>query len=78
MFDILNSGGLLMLPILFCSVIAIAIVIERAWTLSTARVMPKYALAQVWTWIKSGQLDSSRLREVRRASPLGRLLVVGF
>ena len=53
-FDILNSGGLLMLPILLCSVIAIAIVIERAWTLSTARVMPKYALAQVWTWIKNG------------------------
>ena len=78
MFDILNSGGLLMLPILLCSVIAIAIVIERAWTLSTARVMPKYALAQVWTWINNGQLDSSRLREVRRASPLGRLLVVGL
>ena len=40
--------------------------------------MPKYALAQVWTWIKNGQLDSSRLRDVRRASPLGRLLVVGL
>ncbi|MDF1766118.1 MAG: MotA/TolQ/ExbB proton channel family protein [Gammaproteobacteria bacterium] len=78
MFDVVNSGGILMLPILFCSVLAIAVIIERAWSLSTARVMPKYALAQVWTWLKNDQLDAQRLREVRRSSPLGRLLAVGL
>ncbi len=78
MFEIVNSGGILMLPILFCSVIAIAIIIERSWTLARSKVIPKYALAQVWTWLKNEQLDSSRLREIKRSSPLGQLLAVGL
>ena len=77
-FELINSGGVLMLPILLCSVVAIAIIIERSWSLSTSRVIPKYALAQVWTWLKNEQLDSGKLREVRQSSPLGRLLAVGL
>ena len=36
-----------MLPIILCSIVAIAIVIERFWTLSSTRITPKYVLAQV-------------------------------
>lgn len=78
MFELLRSGGILMLPILLCSVVAIAIIIERFWTLSAARVNPKYTLAQVWTWLKNDELDAARMRELRRSSALGRLLSVGL
>jgi biopolymer transport protein ExbB len=67
-----------MVPIILCSVLAIAIVIERFWTLSAARITPKYVLAQVWTWIKNNQLDSARLRELRVSSPLGQILATGL
>ena len=58
MVEIVRAGGWLMQPILLCSILAIAIVIERFWTLSAARISPKYVLAQVWTWLKNKQLDS--------------------
>jgi biopolymer transport protein ExbB len=76
--EILRAGGLLMLPIILCSIIAIAIVIERFWTLSSSRITPKYVLAQVWTWLKNNQLDSAKLRELRLSSPLGQVLAAGL
>ena len=67
-----------MLPILLCSIVAIAIVIERFWTLSATRISPKYVVAQVWTWLKNNQLDSTKLRELRLSSPLGQILAAGL
>jgi len=76
--EIIRSGGWLMLPIILSSVLAIAIIIERFWTLSSARITPKHVLAQVWTWIKNNQLDSGKLRELRVSSPLGQILAAGL
>jgi biopolymer transport protein ExbB len=76
--EIVKAGGWLMLPIILSSIIAIAIVIERFWTLSAARIAPRYTLGQVWTWIKNNELDSAHLRELRLASPLGQILAAGL
>ena len=78
MVEIIRAGGLLMLPIILCSIVAIAIVIERFWSLSATRITPKHTLAQVWTWLKNNQLDSSKLRELRLSSPLGEVLAAGL
>lgn len=78
MVEIVSSGGWLMLPIILCSIVAIAIIIERFWTLNTARITPKYVLAQVWTWLKNNELDSGKLRELRLSSPLGQILAAGL
>ena len=78
MVEIIRAGGLLMLPIILCSIVAIAIVIERFWSLSATRITPKHTLAQVWTWLKNSQLDSSKLRELRLSSPLGEILAAGL
>jgi biopolymer transport protein ExbB len=76
--ELVRAGGWLMLPIILCSILAIAITIERFWTLNSAKITPRYVLAQVWTWIKNNQLDSSKLRELRLSSPLGQLLAAGL
>ena len=60
------------------AIVAIAIVIERFWTLSATRISPKYVVAQVWTWLKNNQLDSTKLRELRLSSPLGQILAAGL
>jgi biopolymer transport protein ExbB len=76
--EIVRAGGWFMLPIILCSIVAIAIVIERFWTLNSNRITPKYVLAQVWTWLKNNQLDSAKLRELRLSSPLGQILAAGL
>ena len=78
MFEIIKSGGWLMLPIIACSVVALAIVIERLWSLKRSRVIPRQLVAQIWQWAQQGQLNDERLRELREGSPLGRVLAAGL
>jgi biopolymer transport protein ExbB len=77
-FEIIKSGGWLMLPIIACSVVALAIVIERLWSLKRSRVIPRQLVAQIWQWAQQGQLNDERLRELREGSPLGRVLAAGL
>ncbi len=78
MFDIITAGGWLMVPIIFCSILVIAIGGERYWTLNPKKIAPRHLLAQVWSWIKNNQLDASKLRELKQSSPLGRILAAGL
>ncbi|MDT8429498.1 MAG: MotA/TolQ/ExbB proton channel family protein [Pseudomonadales bacterium] len=78
MVEIVKAGGWLMLPIILCSIVAIAIVIERFWTLNPNRIAPRHIVGQVWGWIRNNELDSNRLRELRLSSPLGQILASGL
>lgn len=78
MLEIVQSGGVLMVPILLCSVIAAAIAVERLWTLQRSRITPKNLLAQVWSTLKNNEMDSQRLRDLRASSPMGQVLAAGI
>ncbi len=78
MWELISAGGWLMLPILLSSVIAVAIIIERLWTLRTSRIAPPNLLGQVWRWVKDGQLDAVKLKTLRADSPLGEILAAGL
>ena len=78
MFELVQAGGWLMIPILLCSVVAAGISVERFWTLRPEQVAPRDLLTQVWTWIRNNEMDSSRLREVKSGSPLGQILAAGI
>ena len=78
MFEMIQAGGWLMVPIILCSVIALAIVGERFWSLQPERIAPKNLVAQVWQWYKSDNLDEQHIRALRSSSPLGRVLAAGL
>ena len=78
MLELIKAGGLLMWPILICSVISLAIIIERFWSLQQHRIVPKHLVAQVWQWAKVGHLDNNRIQNLRTGSPLGRVLAAGL
>ena len=78
MLEIVIAGGWLMIPIIICSIAVIAISVERFWTLSPEKIAPRNQLGQVWNQIQSNQMDADRLKELRRSSPLGRILAVGL
>jgi len=78
LFELVQAGGWLMIPILLCSVVAAGISVERLWTLRAEQVAPRDLLTQVWSWIRNNEMDSSRLREVKSGSPLGQILVAGI
>ena len=67
-----------MLPIILCSVAAMAIIVERVWSLRRQRICPRHLVEQIWQWAKSGHLDVARVSTLRAGSPLGQVLAAGL
>ena len=78
MLEIVQAGGWLMLPIIACSMVAAAIILERLWTLQQKRVLPKDLTVQAWQWVKADRLDSERVQMLHQSSPLGQVLAAGL
>jgi len=76
--ELIKAGGWVMWPIMLASIIAMAIVVERFWTLQSKRIAPDNLVAQVWQWLRGGHLDEARLQALRAGSPLGRILAAGL
>ena len=74
----IEAGGWLMIPILLCSVVAVAIIVERFWSLQSKKIAPLNLVAQVWQWYKANSLDESRIDALSSNSPLGRILAAGL
>ncbi|SVC58565.1 uncharacterized protein METZ01_LOCUS311419, partial [marine metagenome] len=77
MFELISSGGWLMVPIILCSVIAVAIIIERLWTLKKDSVAPVDLVKDIEHLLEQHQLTDDRLEELEHSSYLGRILVAG-
>jgi biopolymer transport protein ExbB len=78
MFEIVQSGGWLMVPIVLCSVIAAAIILERLWTLQPRRVVPSELTDKVWIWVAKRQVQDKHIAALQANSPLGRILAAGL
>ena len=78
MFELVKAGGWLMWPIIACSVIAMAIVVERLWIYRRRRVLPTNLVAQIWQLHQKNQLTAAHIQTVRKSSPLGRILAAGL
>ena len=78
MLEILLAGGWMMLPIMLCSIVALAIVIERFWTLRASNVVPKGVGVQVEAWAAADELDVEHLNKLRSESALGKVLAAAL
>jgi len=76
--ELVLAGGWLMIVILLCSVVALAICIERLYALNPRRIAPPQLSVSVWEKLRSGRLGSEQLRKLRESSPLGRILAAGL
>jgi len=77
-YELIVAGGWLMIFILLCSVAAVAIAVERFWSLQTKKIAPPNLVAQVWSWYKSKNLDDNHIEALANNSPLGRVLAAGL
>ena len=78
MLEIILSGGWLMIPIVGCSAIAMAIILERFWTLRSKAVIPPDLGEQVRAWALSRKLDEVHVQALAENSPLGRILAAAL
>lgn len=78
MYEIVKSGGIMMVPIILASIIAAAIILERLWTLQRQRVLPKELTDKVWKLVEGRQLQDKHIAALQQNSPLGKVLAAGL
>ena len=78
MFELVQAGGWLMLPIILSSIVAVAIVAERFWTLRRKRILPQGLVSAVIKLHRQNKMTQAQITEIRESSPLGRVLSSGL
>lgn len=78
MWELVKAGGWPMLPLLLLGVVALAIILERFWTLRRNEVLPPGLGQEVRNWAVRGKLDPGHVESLRRSSPLGALLAAAL
>ena len=78
MFELIKSGGPVMIPIIILAIIAMAIVVERFWSLRRKEVFPAGLGVEVREWARGRELDTKHIDVLRRNSPLGEVLAAAL
>lgn len=78
MWELVAAGGWVMLPILLCSALALAIVLERLWALRDSVVTPQRLSRRIPDLVAAPYLEDRILNALRADSPLGHILAAGL
>ena len=78
MFSIIQAAGWPIWFLLVASVIAVALIIERAAALRQSKVVPDGLLQTVATELKRGTMGEEAFRRLEVHSPLGRVFAAGL
>jgi biopolymer transport protein ExbB len=78
LFAIIQAAGWPIWPLLLASVIAVALIIERAITLRSSRIIPPSLLEQVLAVYQRQGVSEEILGKLAKDSPLGEVLAAGL
>ena len=67
-----------MWPIVVCSVLALAIIVERCWSLRRSVVAPRDLMSEIQGMTLGDRLTNEQIDSVRETSALGQILAAGL
>jgi motA/tolQ/exbB proton channel len=77
-FSIILAAGWPIWPLLFASIVAVALIIERLIALRRSKIMPDGLLQQAVGEYRQGKINKEKLDALENDSPLGRILAAGL
>ncbi|UCD70732.1 MAG: MotA/TolQ/ExbB proton channel family protein [Syntrophobacterales bacterium] len=78
MYDLVVKGGVLMIPIALCSIIALAIFLERLWSLRRSRVIPRDFLIEIEDLIRREKIPEAITRCRKDNSSMANIILAGI
>ncbi|HET7061459.1 MAG TPA: MotA/TolQ/ExbB proton channel family protein [Nitrosospira sp.] len=78
MFALIQAAGWPIWPIIFASIVALAIIVERLWALRLSAVTPRDLLPKVLQEYRKNGVSEDMLAGLRKHSPLGQILAAGL
>lgn len=78
LLSLFSDGGAMMYPLVLCSLIALGVMIAKAWTLWVAHSSTQAVLAEVDEAARQGRLDEALELAAARPGPAAAILVAGL
>lgn len=78
MFALIQAAGWPIWPIIFASIVALAIIVERLWALRLSAITPRDLLPKVLQEYRKNGVSEDFLVRLRKHSPLGQILAAGL
>ena len=78
LLSLFYDGGFMMYPLVLCSLIALGVIIAKAWTLHIAHASTQDVLAEVEEAAAAGRLDEAVQLAAARPGPTAAILVAGL
>ncbi len=78
MLAFIQSGGIFMWPLLACSILTLAIILERFWTLRKSRVAPAGLLSDVMTRLRDDRMSLEYIRGMQANTGLASVFAAGL
>jgi len=77
-WEIIQAAGWPIWPLILTSIIGVAIILERFWSLRKSQIIPDGLIVEIKTMIKQNNLDDNKVNILKNSSPLGDLLAVAI
>lgn len=78
MFDTIFKGGVIMIPIVLCSIASLAIIIERAYNLTSPKIHPPNFVSKVKGLLNSGKIKEAITICSSTISPVATVIEAGI
>lgn len=78
MWEIIKAAGWPIWPLIFASIIALAIIFERFFALRTNIIAPNNLLPEVQTWLSKGGINRETIARLQKHSMLGQIFAAAL
>jgi len=78
MFDLIIKGGIFMYPIIFCSIVALAIFLERLWVLRRKNIIPQDFVNNVEGLLKKQKISEAVFLCQNDMSSIAKIFLAGL
>ena len=78
MIDLIVKGGFFMIPIIFCSIVALAIFLERLWVFRRNRILPDMLIREVGNLLMEKKISEALSLCQRVTSPISNVISAGL
>jgi biopolymer transport protein ExbB len=78
MFDLIIKGGIFMYPIIFCSIVALAIFLERLWVLRRKNIIPQDFVTNVEGLLKKQKISEAVFLCQNDVSSIAKIFLAGL
>ncbi len=78
MIDLIIRGGIFMYPIIFCSIVALAVFLERLWVLRRSHIIPNDFIRKVEDLLKKQKLSEAIFLCQSDSSSIAKIFLAGL